>query len=132
VTDPAVAEFRANGGRLGGAMAGTPVLLLHHIGARTGTPRVTPLAYSCHGDRVVIVASNGGAPTNPAWLHNLRARPDTTIELATGLIGVHATEPTGDDRETLWEEVVARYPDLTRFEAHTTRSIPLIVLRRAG
>lgn len=132
MTDPAVAEFRANGGRLSGPLAGTPVLLLHHIGARTGTRRITPLAYSCHGDRVVIVASNGGAPTNPAWLHNLRAHPDTTIEIGTDLVPVHATEPRAEDRAGLWTEATTRYPDLARFEARTPRPIPLIVLQRAG
>ena len=129
MTDPAVAEFRANGGRLGGPLAGTPVLLLHHIGARTGTRRVTPLAYSCHGDLLVIVASNGGAPGNPAWLHNLRAHPDTAVELGADLVPVHATEPTGPDRDRLWQEAAARYPNLTRFQAQTPRPIPLIALQ---
>jgi deazaflavin-dependent oxidoreductase (nitroreductase family) len=130
VTDQEVAEFRANGGRLGGPLTGTPVLLLHHVGARTGTRRVTPLAYSCHGDRLVIVASNGGAPTNPAWLHNLRAHPDIAVEIGTDTVPVHAAEPSGHGRDALWDEVTARYPDLSHFRAKTARSIPLITLQR--
>ncbi|WP_329474356.1 nitroreductase family deazaflavin-dependent oxidoreductase [Kribbella sp. NBC_01484] len=126
-----VAEFRANGGRLGGPLAGTPVLLLHHVGARTGARRVTPLVYSCHaGDRVVVVASNGGEPSDPAWLHNLRAHPDAAVEIGTDVVAVHAAEAGGAERDELWQEVVARYPDVGRFGSRTDRPIPLVVLRR--
>jgi deazaflavin-dependent oxidoreductase (nitroreductase family) len=126
-----VAEFRANGGRLGGPLAGTPVLLLHHVGARTGIRRVTPLVYSCHaGDRVVVVASNGGEPSDPAWLHNLRTHPDAAVEIGSDVIAVHAAEAGGVERDELWQEVVARYPDVGRFGSRTDRPIPLVVLGR--
>jgi deazaflavin-dependent oxidoreductase (nitroreductase family) len=126
-----VAEFRASGGRVAGALAGTPLLLLHHVGARTGTRRVTPLAYSCHGDgRMVVIASNGGAANHPAWLHNLRASPDVAIEIGTDTIIMRATEPDGRERDQLWAEATQRYPDLARFQAQTHRTIPLVVLRR--
>jgi deazaflavin-dependent oxidoreductase (nitroreductase family) len=125
-----IAEFRATGGRASGALAGTPLLLLHHVGARTGTPRVTPLAYSCHrGDRVVVIASNGGAETDPAWLHNVRAHPEVAVEVGTDRVAVRATEPDGRERDALWAEVVERFPDVGRFQARTRRTIPLVVLQ---
>ncbi|MGW6276988.1 nitroreductase family deazaflavin-dependent oxidoreductase [Kribbella sp. NPDC055071] len=127
--DQAIAEFRANGGRLTGPLADTPVLLLHHTGARSGAPRVTPLVYSRHaGGRLVVVASNGGAAGNPAWLHNLRAHPVATVEIGTDTLPVRATEPVGQDRDQLWAEVIARYPSVSSHQAHTARNIPLVVL----
>src|SRR4029077_20693415 len=89
-------EFRANEGRVGGGFQGTPLLLLHHTGARSGASRVNPLAYLADGGRYVIFASKGGAPTDPAWYHNLRAHPATTIEVGTETLDVVASEATGD------------------------------------
>jgi deazaflavin-dependent oxidoreductase (nitroreductase family) len=127
-----LAEFRATGGRVSGALAGTPVLLLHHVGRRTGTRRVTPLAYSCHsGGRLVVVATNGGAATHPAWLHNLRACPDIAIEVGADTITVRASEADGREREELWAEVVQQYPDVGRFASQTRRTIPVVVLNSA-
>ena len=127
-----LAEFRATGGRVSGALAGTPVLLLHHVGKRTGTRRVTPLAYSCHsGGRLVVVATNGGAATHPAWLHNLRACPDIAIEVGADTITVRASEADGREREELWAEVVQQYPDVGRFASQTRRTIPVVVLNSA-
>jgi deazaflavin-dependent oxidoreductase (nitroreductase family) len=83
-----IAEFRANGGRVGGTLAGTPMILVHHRGARSGIERVTPLAGTPDGDgRYVVVASNGGSPTHPAWYHNLKADPRITIEAGTDVHG---------------------------------------------
>jgi deazaflavin-dependent oxidoreductase (nitroreductase family) len=125
-----IAEFRANGGQPPGVLAGTPLLLLHHIGARTGIPRVTPLAYSCHGDgRVVVTASNGGAHAHPAWLHNLRAHPEVAVEVGTDTLAVRASEPDGRERNELWAEVVERFPDVGRYQSRTRRMIPLVVLQ---
>jgi len=125
-----IAEFRANGGQTSSVLAGTPLLLLHHVGARTGTPRVTPLAYSCHGkDRVVVIASNGGAHAHPAWLHNLRAHPEVAVEVGADRVAVRASEPDGRERDELWAEVVERFPDVGRFQAQTRRTIPLVVLQ---
>jgi deazaflavin-dependent oxidoreductase (nitroreductase family) len=125
-----IRDFRATGGQASGVLAGTPLLLLHHVGARTGTPRVTPLAYSCHGDgRVVVVASNRGADTHPAWVHNVRAHPDVEVEVGTERVRVRATEPGGRERDELWADVVERFPDVGRFQAQTGRRIPLVVLR---
>jgi deazaflavin-dependent oxidoreductase (nitroreductase family) len=126
-----LAEFRATGGRVSGAWVGTPVLLLHHVGRRSGTRRVTPLAYSCHSrGRLVVVATNGGAATHPAWLHNLRARPDVAIEVGAETITVQASEADGREREELWAEIVQQYPDVGRFASQTRRTITLVVLEQ--
>lgn len=126
-----LAEFRTTGGRVPGALAGAPLLLLHHVGKRTGTRRVTPLAYSCHsGGRLVVVATNGGAATHPAWLHNLRACPDVAIEVGADTITVRASEADGPEREELWAEVVQQCPDVGRFASQTRRTIPLVVLEQ--
>ena len=127
-----LAEFSATGGLVSEALAGTPVLLLHHVGRRTGTRRVTPLAYSCHsGGRLVVVATNGGAATHPAWLHNLRACPDIAIEVGADTITMRASEADGREREELWAEVVQQYPDVGRFASQTRRTIPVVVLNSA-
>ena len=125
-------EFRANGGRAGGALAGTPLVLIHHIGARSGTEHVTPLAYSAQGDGLIaIVASNGGSPRHPAWYHNLKANPAITVELGTRRFAATAEEQAGPARAELWSRLVQEFPDLATFAARTDRSIPLFLLRRA-
>jgi deazaflavin-dependent oxidoreductase (nitroreductase family) len=128
-----VEEFRANGGRVGGALAGTPLVLIHHIGARTGVEHVTPLAYSAQdGDSIAIAASNGGSPKHPAWCHNLRANRAITVELGTERFEATAEEQTGPARAELWPKLVAQFPDLAEFEARTDRPIPLFLLRRGA
>ena len=92
-----IEEFRANGGRVGGAFEGTPLLLLHHTGARSGTRRINPVAYLADDGRYVVIASRGGAPANPAWYHNLMAHPHATIEVGRDTIDVVASEATGED-----------------------------------
>jgi len=129
-----IEQFRANGGRVGGALAGTPMVLLHSRGARTGAARVTPLA--CHplgDDRVVVVASNGGSPRHPAWYHNLVADPRITVEYGAETFPAVAVELHGEDRAAIWADVVARYPHVGRFQTRTARVFPLFLLaRRAG
>jgi deazaflavin-dependent oxidoreductase (nitroreductase family) len=127
-----VEEFRANGGRAGGLLAGTPLVLIHHIGARSGIEHVTPLAYSTvDGDSIAIAASNGGSAKHPAWYHNLRANPAITVELGTQRFEVTAEEQTGPARAGLWPKLVAQFPDLAKFAAGTDRPIPLFLLRLA-
>ena len=130
-TDNVIAEFRANDGHVGGDLAGTPIILIHHIGARTRTERVTPLAYSLQPDgRLVIAASNGGSPTHPAWFHNLKAHPTIKVELGTETFTALAEEVTGDAHAELWPKLVAASPALGEFQAKTTRRIPLFTLTR--
>ena len=92
-----IEEFRANGGKVGGPFEGATVLLLHHKGAKTGTERVNPVAYRPVGDSWAVFASKAGAPTNPDWYHNLRAHPETTVEVGTETIPVVAH--VADDAE---------------------------------
>jgi deazaflavin-dependent oxidoreductase (nitroreductase family) len=123
-----IEEFRANEGRVGGMFEGMPLLLLHHSGAKSGTPRVNPLAYQADDGRFVVFASKGGAPTHPAWYHNLKAHPQTTIEVGTETIEVTAGEATGEERERLFRTQVERVPQFGEYERRTKRVIPVMVL----
>ena len=107
-----IAEFRANSGRVGGMWEGTPLLLLHHTGARSGVSRVNPVAYLPDDGRYFIWAANGGAPTHPAWYHNLKEHPIARIEVSSETIDVGAKEATGDERERLFAKAAERYPQL--------------------
>ena len=124
-------EFRANGGKVGGRFAGGTLLLLHHIGARTGIERVSPLAYFPDGDRMLVMASKGGAPTNPDWYHNLKANPRVKIEVGTETVEVEATELVGAEREAMWVKITARMPGFAAYEKHSQgRKIPVFALVR--
>lgn len=127
----AVAEFRANEGRVGGVLADTPILLLHHIGAKSRTERVTPLAYNPQSDgALVIVASNGGSPGHPDWYYNLRANPRIEVEVGTARFVARALELDGTARADLWPKLVEAAPSIGGFQAQTTRQIPLFLLSR--
>ncbi len=121
-------EFRANGGRVGGSFENTPLLLLHHVGAKSGQARVNPVAYRRDGERYVIFASKAGAPTNPGWYHNLLADPHTTIEVGTDTINVVASEVTGEERDRLFRAQTERTPQFAEYQEKTARTIPVIVL----
>ncbi len=127
-----IEEFRANEGRVGGPFDGGTLLLLHHVGARTGTPRVNPLMYNRDGDRYVIFASKAGAPNNPGWYYNLMADPNTTIEVGTDTIDVVASEATGDERDRLYSAQVELSPQFAEYQAKTDRAIPVVVLTPTG
>jgi deazaflavin-dependent oxidoreductase (nitroreductase family) len=122
-----IEEFHAKGGK-GVAQFGDALLLLHHTGARSGVERVSPLAHYDDGNRLVIVASQGGAPQNPSWFHNLKAHPDTTIEVGTETRAVRAVEIVGDDYEQTWARVTAAMPNFAEYQTKTTRRIPLVAL----
>lgn len=124
-------EFRANEGRVGGYFEGASMLLLHTVGAKTGRPRVNPLVYLPDGDRFVIIASKGGAPTNPDWYHNLLAHPDVQIEVGTETIPVRAVEIQDErEREALYARQAERRPGFTEYLKKTSRRIPVIALER--
>jgi len=126
-----IEEFRANGGRVGGTLAGTPMVLIHHIGAKSGTERVTPLAGTPQPDgRLAIVAANGGSPTHPNWYYNLKAHPAITVEVGTQTFTVLAEELDNAARAELWPKLVAQSPDLGKHQARTTRQIPVFMLTR--
>lgn len=121
-------EFRANGGRVGGMFEQTPLLLLHHTGARSGAERVNPLAYMADDGRYVVFASKAGAPTNPDWYHNLKAHPAVTIEVGTDTVPVVASEAAGEERDRLYQAQVERSPQFAEYQRKTERTIPVIVL----
>jgi deazaflavin-dependent oxidoreductase (nitroreductase family) len=123
-----IEEFRANEGHVGGMFENMTLLLLHHTGAKSGTSYVNPLAYLPDGDRYVIFASKAGAPENPGWYYNLKAGPETTIEVGTDTLGVHADEAKGDDRDRLYSSQVERSPQFAEYEAKAGRTIPVMVL----
>jgi deazaflavin-dependent oxidoreductase (nitroreductase family) len=123
-----IEEFRANAGRVGGIFEGTPLLLLHHTGARSGKRRINPVAYLRDGNRYVIFASKAGAPTNPGWYHNLKAHPEVSIEVGTEEIDVVASEATGPERERLFTAQAERSPQFAEYQAQTDRLIPVIIL----
>jgi deazaflavin-dependent oxidoreductase (nitroreductase family) len=126
-----IEEFRANGGKVGGTFEGFPLLLLHHTGAKSGTERVNPLAYQQVGDAVAVFASKGGAPTNPDWYQNLVAHPETKIEIGTDEYPVTARVAGPEERERIWTEQKANYPNFAEYEGKTGgRVIPVVVLDR--
>jgi deazaflavin-dependent oxidoreductase (nitroreductase family) len=128
-----IAEFRSNRGRVGGDLADTPIILVHHIGAKTRTEHVTPLAYSSWPDgHLVIAASNGGSAAHPAWYHNLKAHPTIDVELGTERFTVHAEEVEGAERAALWAKLAAASPSLAEFQAKTARRVPLFTLTRCA
>ena len=131
-------EFRANQGRVGGMWTGTTLILIHHIGARSGIERVTPVACSPQGDgRFAIWAANGGSPAHPTWYYNLKANPRITVEVGTQTFTVLAQELGGTARAELWPRLVAEWPkpvagspDLGAAQAMTTREFPVFMLTR--
>ncbi len=128
-----IEEFRSHGGQVGGPMADMPLLLLHHKGARSGQERVSPLAYLEDNGRYAIFASKAGAPTHPAWYHNLLASPQTEIEVGTATARVLVTEATGDERDRLFAEQVRRTPTFGGYQEKAgARVIPILILTPTG
>jgi deazaflavin-dependent oxidoreductase (nitroreductase family) len=123
------ALYKASGGRIGHHLPGVPpMLLLDHVGARTGQRRTTPLIYGEEDGNLVIVASKGGHTRNPAWFHNLMANPDTTVQVGTERRSVHARMASPEERERLWSMMVSLYPGYKAYQRHTEREIPIVVL----
>ncbi len=123
-------EFRENGGKVGGNFANAHMLILTSTGAKSGKPRTNPLVYLPDGDDMVIIASKGGAPTNPAWYHNLRAHPEATVEVGTDTVKVTAEEVTGAERDELYARQAAIMPGFADYEKKTSRKIPVVRLKR--
>ena len=130
-TDLNVVLYRASGGRIGGRMDRAPVLLLHHVGRKSGRQRVTPLLYLPDGDDLAIVASMGGSPKHPAWYHNLMAAPQTEVEVGRERRRVRAEVAAPQDKARLWPRLVDAYPAFATYQQRTEREIPVVLLRRA-
>ncbi|BCI81796.1 hypothetical protein MTY66_34210 [Mycolicibacterium sp. TY66] len=130
-----VDEFRANGGKVGGQFEGGNLLLLHTTGAKSGQPRMSPLAYLPVDGKILIVGSKAGAPTHPDWVHNLRANPNAHIEIGTDAgveeYDVVARELPDDEREATYPLITAVAPVFADYQAKTSRVIPLFELVRA-
>jgi deazaflavin-dependent oxidoreductase (nitroreductase family) len=125
-----IQEFRANAGKVGGPFAGRSLLLLHTIGAKSGQPRINPVACVKDADRLVIIASKGGAPTNPDWYHNLLANPLVTVETGTEQFQARATVAAEPERTRLYNQMAAMMPGFAGYQQKTTRIIPVIILTR--
>jgi len=123
-----IEEFRANEGKVGGPFDGAPLLLLHTTGAHSGEERINPMMYLADGDRLVVFASKGGAPTNPDWYHNLVANPDLEIEVGTERRKVRARVAEGEEHDLLYAEQARRYPQFAKYQEGTDRTIPVVIL----
>ena len=126
-----VDEFRANGGKVGGPFEGATLLLLTSTGAKSGQPRLAPLAYLTIDQKMIIIGSKAGADTNPDWVHNLRAHPRAHIEVGTEAYDVTARELPADERDKTYPKVVALAPGFGDYQSKTSRIIPLFELQRA-
>ncbi|GAB04380.1 nitroreductase family deazaflavin-dependent oxidoreductase [Gordonia amarae] len=128
-------EFHANEGRVGGAFEGAPMILVHHVGRKSGKQTVTPMMYLADEndpDTVHVFASKAGAPTNPAWYYNLTAAGSARVEIGTEEFDVTVTEITGDDRDRIYAEQARRYPGFAGYAEKTAgiRVIPVLALHR--
>jgi deazaflavin-dependent oxidoreductase (nitroreductase family) len=125
-----VDEFRHNRGQVTGMFDGAPLVLLTTTGAKSGKRRTTPVVYTRDGDRVVVIASKGGAPTHPDWYHNLVAHPEVTVELPDETFDARAVVPTGEERERLYRAQADLMPNFDEYQTKTKRQIPVVVLER--
>ena len=125
-----IAEFRANGGEVG--RFGRALVLVHHVGAKSGAERIAPvMGIRADADTWLIAASKAGAPSHPGWYHNLLAHPDTVIETPDdGTVAVHAVALGGSERDAAWARFTAVSPGFSQYEERTTRTIPVVELRR--
>ena len=126
-----IEEFHANSGKVGGQFAGSNLLLLHTRGAKSNQPRINPLAYFKNGDSFVIIASKGGAPSNPDWYYNLLAHPEVTLEVGTERFKALATVPERQERDRIFANIVKQAPGFGEYQQHTSRILPVVELKRA-
>lgn len=127
-----IAEFRANGGKVGGQFEGAPLLLLTTTGAKSGRATTTPVMYLPDGDHLAIIASFAGGPRNPAWFYNLVAHPRVTVEVGDETFTALARVTTGEERDTLYARQAALYPGFKEYEEKTSRVIPVVALERVA
>jgi deazaflavin-dependent oxidoreductase (nitroreductase family) len=125
-----IEEFRANSGKVGGVFAGKTLLLLHTVGAKSGQERINPVAYIPDGERLVIIASKGGAPTHPDWYYNILAHPLVTVEVGTEQFQAQATITSEPERTRYYNRMVEMMPGFADYQRKTKRVIPVIKLMR--
>lgn len=121
--------YRQTAGRIGGRLFNSPVLLLYTIGRRSGRLRATPLLYLADGERLILVASNGGTAANPAWWHNLQARPRALVQIGARQMFVRATEATPEEHSRLWPLLTRMYPPYETYQQRTPRPLPVVILQ---
>jgi deazaflavin-dependent oxidoreductase (nitroreductase family) len=125
-----IEEFRANDGVVGGPFEGATLLLLTTTGAKSGQPRLSPLAYLTIDGKMLIIGSKAGADTNPNWVHNLRANPRARVEVGTDAYDVVARELPADERDATYPKIIEIAPTFGDYQANTSRVIPLFELQR--
>jgi deazaflavin-dependent oxidoreductase (nitroreductase family) len=125
-----IAEFRANGGKVGGRFAGARIVLVHHFGAKSGTERVSPMVYFPDGDRMLVIASAAGMPKNPDWYHNLKAHPHVDVEVCSERFPVTVEELRRAERDEKWKTITAKVPGFAEYQRKTSRVIPVLALSR--
>ena len=125
-----IEEFRANQGKVGGQFEGSPVLLLHTTGAKSGLERVNPMMYLEESGRVYVFASKAGADSDPDWFRNLVANPGVGVELGPETFDATAVVVSGAERDRIYQVQSERYPGFAEYQAKTTRVIPVVELRR--
>ncbi len=123
-----IEEFRANGGKVGGRFVGSTLLLLHTTGAKSGQERVNPLATIKDGDRQVVIASKGGAPTNPDWYYNVIANPLVTVELGAETFQARAAIAEEPERSRLFNRMAEVMPGFAEYQRNTRRILPVVIL----
>jgi deazaflavin-dependent oxidoreductase (nitroreductase family) len=129
-----IAEFRANGGQVGGNFEGAPMVLVHHRGRKSGQEYVTPMMYMPKdGGAIYVFASKAGAPVHPDWYHNLTAAGEGAVEVGTDTYDVSVRELTGDERDRVYAEQASRYPGFAEYEKLVAgvRTIPVLELDRS-
>ena len=124
--------YRATEGRVGGRIAGGPVLLLTTTGRKSGRERTVPLLYLKDGEDMVVVASNGGTATSPAWWLNLKANPEAMVEVGSSKVRVRAEEAGSEEKERLWPKLVEMYGGYEDYQRRTNREIPVVFLHPAN
>jgi deazaflavin-dependent oxidoreductase (nitroreductase family) len=126
-----IEHLRSNGGKApDGPFKDRTLVILTSKGAKSGAVHESPIVYSRDGDKYVIVASKGGAPTNPSWYHNLKAHPEVTVEIGGEKFKARAREAGEDEYERLYQNHAAQMPAFNEYRQKTTRHIPLMVLER--
>jgi F420H(2)-dependent quinone reductase len=122
------ALYRGSGGRLGTQFKSAPVLLLDHVGRKSGKRRTNPLMYVEDGRNLALVASKGGFPKDPFWWTNLKANPDTTVQVGRERREVHARQASPEEKSKLWPRLTEVWPDYDEYQKITDREIPVVIL----
>jgi deazaflavin-dependent oxidoreductase (nitroreductase family) len=126
--DEHVRQYEATGGQTGHDWNGAAVLILHSLGRKSGETRKFPLIYGRDGKNYVVVASRGGSPEHPGWYKNLLAHPDVKIQVRDAVLPVTARTASAAEKQRLWPTMTAQWPDYDKYQAGTTRDIPVVVL----